>query len=304
MAGGSSGSAAKAILYAFLANFGIALSKLGAAFYTGSGSMMAESIHSFADSGNQVLLYIGMRAADRPADENHPLGYGKLSYFWSFIVAIVLFSLGGLFSIYEGWHKWHEPEPLNQVWVALAVLGGAIVLECGSLWGCMREVNLMRGDKPFRRWLRETRNAEIVVVLGEDIAAIVGLVLAFGFLSLAWSTGDPVYDAWGSMTIGVVLIIVALFLVVRIQGLLVGKSAEPELRELLEKLIDDDPSTQRVFNTITIQFGPKVMLAAKVEMAEGLRLDEAIEHINLIEARVKEEHPEIGWCFIEPDVED
>jgi len=295
------GSTAKAILYAFLANLGIAFAKLGAAIYTTSGSMMAEAIHSFADSGNQILLYVGLRGSSRAADEDHPMGYGKLSYFWSFIVAIMLFSLGGLFSIYEGWHKLYDPEPLREVWVALVVLGGAIVLESGSLWGALREINLMRREKPMLRWLKETRNAEIVVVLGEDIAAIIGLILAFIFLSITAVTDDPLFDALGSISIGVVLILVALFLAVRTQALLVGKSAEPDLRNLIEQVISEDDAIASLLNTITVQFGPRVMLAAKIQMREDMTLGVAIDRINQLEVRIKSEFPEVAWCFIEPD---
>ena len=145
-------STARAILYAFLANAGIALSKSWAAWVTGSGSMMAEAIHSYSDAGNQVLLYLGLRQSTKPPDREHPLGYGKLSYFWSFIVAMLLFSLGGIFSIYEGIHKFLHPEPLNQVWVAFLVLSIAILLEGGSLYGCLREIGHLRGDRPFREW--------------------------------------------------------------------------------------------------------------------------------------------------------
>src|SRR6185295_5831482 len=171
--------------YAFLANLFIALTKSGAAWYTRSGSMLAEAIHSFADCANQVLLFTGLKQSQRPPDANHPMGYGKLSYYWSFIVAILLFSMGGLFSIYEGWHKLHAPEEIHQAWVALAVLGVSILLETGSLLGCLREIRAMRRGRPFWRWLRTTRNAELVVVLGEDIAALLGLMLAFVFVSLA-----------------------------------------------------------------------------------------------------------------------
>jgi divalent metal cation (Fe/Co/Zn/Cd) transporter len=190
-------SSTKAILYAFVANFCIALAKTWAAIYTGSGSMLAEAIHSYADSGNQVLLFIGLRQAQRPADANHPLGYGKLSYFWSFIVALMLFSMGGLFSIYEGLHKLENPEPLHQVWVAVGVLLLAVVLEGTAMFGVLREIRHIRKDKPLKRWLKTTRNAELVVVLGEDFAALTGLSLALVFLVLAAVTGDPFYDAVG-----------------------------------------------------------------------------------------------------------
>lgn len=298
------GSSAKAILYAFLANLFIALAKTGAAIYTHSGSMLAEAIHSFADTGNQVLLFIGLKQAQRPADVSHPLGYGKLSYFWSFIVAVLLFSMGGLFSIYEGWHKLHESEPLNQAWVALVVLGVSIVLETGSLLGCLREIAKLRGDREFGYWLKHTRNAELVVVLGEDIAALLGLAIAFVFVTLAILTGDTRFDALGSISIGVVLISISVFVALRIKRLIVGTSAEEDLRQGIDELIRKDPAIERLFNAITLQMGPKVMLAAKIKMRPGLSIDAAVGRINALERRIREQFPEVGWCFIEPDVED
>jgi len=297
----ASGSPAKAILYAFVANLCIAIAKLATALYTGSGSMLAEAIHSFADTGNQVLLFIGLKGAERAADEDHPLGYGKLSYFWSFIVALMLFSVGGLFSIYEGLHKLSTPTELNQIWIALIVLGLAIVVESFSLMGAIREANLMRGRKTLFAWLKHTRNAEIVVVIGEDLAAILGLVIAFFFLGLTWITGNPVYDAIGSVCIGVILILVAIFLVIRLQGLLVGKSAEPDLQILIDELIADHDQIQAVLNTITLQMGPKIMLAAKIVIDENTSVGEAVLLINELERKLKAAYPEIGWCFIELD---
>jgi len=294
----------KAILYAFLANFGIALAKSWGAWFTGSGSMLAEAIHSYADSGNQVLLYFGLVRSQRPPDAEHPLGYGKLSYFWSFIVAIILFSLGGLFSIYEGIHKLQSPEPLNQVWVGLVILGLAILLEGASLMGCLGEIRKLRQNRSLREWLRTTRNAELVVVLGEDIAALIGLVLAFGFLSWADISGDPRFDAYGSICIGIVLIVVSIFVAIRIKALLVGRSAEPRLREQIDRIIEADPDIEELLNTITIQMGPKVMLAAKIRMRSGLTIDEAVEHINDLERTLKRALPELGWCFVEPDSTD
>jgi cation diffusion facilitator family transporter len=194
-----------------LANFGIAIAKTWGAWFTGSGSMLAEAIHSYADTGNQVLLFLGLSQSQRPADARHPLGYGKLSYFWAFIVAIMLFSLGGIFSIYEGIHKLQQPEPLQQIWVGLLILAVAIVLESLSLWGALGQIRRIRATKSLRDWLRTTRNAELVVVLGEDIAALAGLVLAFVFLGGSGLTGDPFYDALGSISIGIVLIVVSVF---------------------------------------------------------------------------------------------
>ncbi len=295
------GSPVKAILYAFIANLCIAVAKLATAIYTGSGSMLAEAIHSFADTGNQVLLYIGLKSAQRAPDDSHPLGYGKLSYFWSFIVALMLFSVGGLFSIYEGVHKLSSGGELNEVWIGLIILGGAILVESASLMGAIREANLMSGKKTLFNWLTHTRNAEIVVVIGEDFAAIIGLIIAFIFLGLTWITGDPLYDALGSIGIGIVLILVAIFLVVRLQGLLVGKSAEPDLQQRIDELIAEHDQIERVLNTITLQMGPKVMLAAKIVIHPETSVGEAVTLINDLERKLKDTFPEIGWCFMEPD---
>jgi cation diffusion facilitator family transporter len=297
-------SSTRAILYAFVANLGIALAKLAAALYTKSGSMLAESIHSFADSGNQVLLYLGLKQSQRPADAQHPLGYGKATYFWSFIVALLLFSMGGMFSMYEGWHKLHEHQPLNKPWVAVVVLSVSILLESGSLAGCLREIRKLRGERSLRQWLKSTRNAELVVVLGEDIAALVGLVLALVFVTLAVITGNPVFDAVGSIVIGVVLVCVSIFIAARIKGLIVGRSAEEDLQQAIQVEISGDPAIVKLFNAITLQMGPQVMLAAKVQMAPGLSVTEAVAHINQLERRIKAQFPEIQWCFIEPDEAD
>jgi cation diffusion facilitator family transporter len=298
------GSSARAILYAFIANLGIALAKLGAASYTHSGSMLAEAIHSFADCGNQVLLFVGLRQARKPPDAKHPLGYGKVTYFWSFVVALLLFSMGGLFSMYEGWHKLHSTEPLNKPWVALLVLGVSVALEFGSLLGCLREIRKLRKERTLGYWLRNTRNAELVVVLGEDVAALVGLVIAFVFVALAAATGNMVFDAIGSIAIGVVLVCVSIFVAVRIQGLIVGRSAEDDLQEALKAEVASDPDIDALLNAITMQMGPDVMLALKVRMRGGMSIEAAVERLNALERRIKTKFPEVAWCFVEPDVAD
>jgi cation diffusion facilitator family transporter len=298
------GSSIKAILYAFIANLGIALAKLAAAVYTNSGSMLAESIHSFADCGNQVLLYLGLRQAQKPADDKHPLGYGRITYFWSFIVALLLFSMGGLFSINEGWHKLHESEPLNKAWVALLVLGVSVALEFGSLLGCLREIKKLRGERSLAYWVRNTRNAELVVVLGEDLAALLGLMLAFIFVALAAATGNTLFDAIGSMVIGVVLVCVSIFIAIRIKGLIVGRSAEEDLQEALEAQIAAEPGIEKLYRAITIQMGPQVMLAAKVKVTPGCSVEQAVESLNRVERNIKAKFPEVAWCFVEPDVAD
>ena len=304
MAISSQGSTTRAILYAFLANAGIAIAKTWAAWLTGSGSMLAEAIHSYADTGNQVLLFLGLKQSAKPPDAEHPLGYGMLSYFWSFVVAMLLFSVGGLFSIYEGVHKFQNPEPLNQVWVAIVVLVIAIFLELSSLLGCLHEIRHIRGERPFRLWLKQTRNSELVVVLGEDIAALLGLCLALIFISLAMISGNPIFDAIGSMSIGVVLIVISVFISMRVQSLLVGRSADPLIQEAIDKVIRDDEDIEQVFNSITMQMGPYTMLAAKIKLKSGIDIDTAVDDINKLEVRLKEEIPNLKWCFIEPDVID
>ena len=302
MAGGS--NPIRAIMYAFVANLGIAIAKFVAAFFTGSSSMLAEGVHSTADTGNQLLLLLGLRQARKPADPEHPLGYGKSTFFWSFIVALMLFSLGGVFSIYEGVHKLGQPEELSMLWVAIAVLILAILLEGASLLGCLREIKKIRGERPFREWLKHTRNSELVVVLGEDIGAQLGLILALGFLVTAAITGNPVYDAIGSICIGVILLVISAFIALRVRSLLVGRSADPEIQQLIDEIIAEQDGIEFAFNIITIQFGPDTMLAAKVKVDSGVDIETAVEHINALERTLKQRIPKLAWCFVEPDVAD
>jgi divalent metal cation (Fe/Co/Zn/Cd) transporter len=197
-----------------------------------------------------------------------------------------------------------QPEPLTMVWVALLVLAVAVVLETFSLLGCLREVRHIRGNRPFRDWLRHTRNSALVVVLGEDIAALIGLVLAFIFVALAALTGNTVFDALGSICIGVVLLTISVLLVARVQSLLVGRSADPQIQEAIAEIIRKHPDIEQVFNTITMQFGPDTMLAAKIRLKSGLDIDTAVVLINDLERELKARIPELRWCFVEPDTED
>lgn len=294
----------KAILFAFAANLSIAVAKTVAAVFSGSSSMMAEAIHSFADTANQLLLLLGLRRAARPADVEHPLGYGKVTYFWSFMVAILLFSVGGLFSVYEGYHKLHSPEPVEHLWLALGVLAVSIVLEGFSMAGCLREINKSRGRRSLWQWINECRSSELIVVFGEDFAALIGLTLAFCFLIIAGVTGNARFDAAGSICIGVLLIVVAVFVSIRVKSLLIGRSADPELVAAIEEAISGDEDILEVFHVITLQMGPKVMLAAKLRLREGISSDQGCERINALEVRIRGRFPEIGWCFMEPDLRD
>lgn len=296
------GSPIKAILYAFSANLGIAIAKTIAAIFTGSSSMTAEAVHSFADTGNQLLLLLGMHQSKRPPDKEHPLGFGKVTYFWSFMVAVLLFSVGGLFSVYEGWHKLHAPEPIQQVWIALFVLGFSIGLEGFSMVGCIAEINKIRGKRSLWQWFNQSRSSELLVVFGEDLAALMGLVVAFCFLVLASLTGNSSFDAFGSISIGILLIIIAVVISIRVKDLLIGRSADPDLVSAIESQISNDAAIKEVFNIITLQMGPQIMLAAKIRMDEDLKFNEICEKINLLEEKLKLQFPEIGWCFIEPDI--
>ena len=195
----------KTIFYALGANFAIFVAKLVAALMTGSGAMMAEAVHSLADCANQGLLLIGMRNAKRAPSAEHPLGFGKAIYFWSFLVALLLFSVGGTFSFYEGMHKLENPEPLRSPWIAVGVLVFGLIAESFSMWGCMREVNKARGDTNLWRWVRQSRQSELIVVFGEDLAALVGLAIALIAVVATMLTGDPVFDAFGSIAIGALL---------------------------------------------------------------------------------------------------
>lgn len=294
----------KSVLYALGANFAIALAKSAGAAYTGSSAMLAEAIHSFADCGNQGLLLWGMRRAGKAPTADHPLGFGKAVYFWSFIVALMLFSMGGLFSIYEGSHKLGRPEPMKDAWVALAILGFGIVAESVSLWGALREIDKERGQRGYWAWFRVSRTSELVVIFGEDLAALGGLVLAFAFIVVAMVTGNPMWDALGSIAIGVLLVLVAVLVGKEVAALLVGQSADPLVERALEQHLMARPEVQRVLNLITQQLGPDVLVAVKAVMAAQGSEQGLVDAINRVERSLRESFPQIRWCFFEPDHSD
>lgn len=294
----------KTIFLALGANFAIFVTKLGAAIVTGSGAMAAEAVHSLADCGNQGLLLVGLKSTKRLPSPDYPLGHGKAIYFWSFLVALLLFSVGGAFSLYEGLHKLHEPEPLRWPWLAVGVLAFGIVAESISMWGCLREVNKARGEHSLWYWFRESRQSELIVVFGEDLAALLGLVIALAAVLLTMITGNPVFDALGTLAIGVLLVLVAIFVAVEVKALLIGQSAEPELKAAINAFLEQRPEIARLFNVITMQLGPDVMVAIKAEMRGDLGARELVGAINAIEGDLKAKFPEIRWSFFEPDVAD
>jgi cation diffusion facilitator family transporter len=294
----------KHILQSLAVNLTIAIGKGIAAFVTGSGAMLAESIHSAADCSNQLLLLLGVRQAARPADDSHPIGYGRALYFWSFLVALLLFTGGGVFSVYEGFHKLAHPEPVDHVELALGILAVSLLLEGGSTLSNIKEMNKRRGDKPFFRYLRDTKDSDLVVIFGENAAASLGLAAAIVALVAAWLTGDPDYDAMGSIAIGVILVGVALFLAVEIKSLLVGERADASIEAAARSLARELPGIVDLLRIITVQQGPgEVLVAAKVRIDSALQADDVCRVINEFEAALKQRHPEVRWSFIEPDLE-
>jgi cation diffusion facilitator family transporter len=293
----------RTIFYALGANLAIAAAKTAAAIFTGSSAMLAEAIHSYADSGNQGLLLWGMRQARRPPSADYPLGWGKAVFFWSFIVALVLFSLGGLFSLYEGWHKLHATEGLSYPWVAVGILVFGIVAESISLRACLHEVNKVRNGRTLWRWFRESRQSELVVILGEDIAALLGLAFALAAIGATMLTGNPVWDALGSMSIGALLIVVAIGIGVEIKALLIGQSAEPHTVASLRRFVEEREGVEKVYRVLTLQLGRSLMVALKVKI-NATSAAELVSRINEVEAALRIEFPEIQWLFFEPDVAD
>jgi cation diffusion facilitator family transporter len=294
----------KSILFALFANLAIAVAKFGAAFWTGSGAMMAEAIHSLADSCNQLLLLFGMKQSRRPPDLDYPLGYGKSIYFWSFLVAVILFSLGGMFSIYEGVHKFTNPVPLNNPMIAVGVLVFAIIAESVSLWGCMQAVNKERHGRRLLRWFRESRSSELIVVFGEDVAALLGLVLALLAVLVAAITGNPIYDAIGTIAIGILLVVIAFLLAIEVKDLLIGQGVEIHISDRMRKFLLERPEVDKIYNLLTLQLGPDAMVAVKARMRPTGSETDLIDAINRVEREFRTAFPMAKWLFFEPDNRD
>lgn len=298
------GDSVRAIFFALGANFAIFVAKLVAALITYSGAMLAEAVHSLADCGNQLLLLLGIRQAKRPPSPDYPLGYGKAVFFWSFLVALMLFSVGGMFSLYEGWHKLHSSEPLKSPWIAIGVLTFSIIVEAVSMRACMVEVNKARGGRSLWQWFRNSRQVELVVIFGEDLAALLGLVFALFAVVLAVVTGNPVWDAIGTLAIGALLVVVAVFISIQVKGMLIGLSVEPQTQQDLRTYLEQRPEIAEVYNVLTLQLGNDVMLAVKARMRAAGSADEMLSGINAIERELKQRFPEVRFSFFEPDIED
>lgn len=296
------GDSVRTIFFALGANFAIFIAKAVAAAITGSGAMLAEAVHSLADCGNQGLLLLGLRRARKPPSPDYPLGHGKEIFFWSFLVALMLFSVGGMFSLYEGWHKLHSPEALNRPWIAVGVLVFGVIAESVSMRACLVEVNKARGDLTLWQWFRQSRQAELVVIFGEDLAALLGLLFALLAVLATMATGNPVYDAIGTLGIGVLLIVVAIFVAIAVAGLMIGQSVEPRQREAIHRFLLGRPEVAEIFSLITLQLGNEILVSVQARMQDPeASTADSIARINASEAALKQAFPDVRWCFFEPD---
>lgn len=301
----SAGGSTKVILISLLANAGVAVAKFAASLYTGSATMMAEAVHSLSDCGNQILLLHGQRAARKEQSSQYPMGRSMEMFFWSFVVALLLFSMGGLFSLYEGFEKLHHPAPLTSPHVAIAVLMAAIALESYSFWACYKEVRLQNQYRSLQEWIRKTNNTDLLVIFLEDFAALMGLGIALVCLLVSWLGNMPRFDAVGSLAIGFLLIFVALLLAREVKPLLIGESPGLDysisVREVLAQL---DPS-MKLLRIIALQRGiGSIMLAYKLHPGGQQDVPTTIALVNKLEASLRARHPEIKWQFAELDTTD
>ena len=293
----------KAIIAALLANVGIAVTKFIAWAFSGSSSMLAEGVHSLADSGNQVLLLVGGKRAQQRADKEHPFGHGRVRYVYAFVVAIVLFSIGGVFSVYEGVSKIRDPHPLEVWWLPLLVLVIAIVLESFSLRTAIRESRPHKGDSSWVQFIRRSKAPELPVVLLEDFAALLGLVLAFFGVGLTVLTGEGIFDGIATVAIGVLLVAVAIVLGIEVKSLLVGEGASDTDVEKIEAALLKSQDISRIIHMKTLYLGPdEFMVGAKIDIAAARTMNEVSVIINLAERRIREAVPAARVIYLEPDV--
>jgi cation diffusion facilitator family transporter len=293
----------RAIVAAMLANLGIAVTKLIAAVFSGSGAMLAEAVHSFADTINQVLLLIGGRRSTKAADEEHPFGYGRARFLYGFLVAIILFTVGGAYSIYEGVHKLQNPEPLEVAWLPIVVILISMVLEGFSFRTARHESLPFKGSGSWVSFIRRAKAPELPIVLLEDTAALTGLTFALLGVGLTIITGDPVFDAIGTLFIGALLIAVALILGIETKSLLIGEGATPDNVAKIRDVFNAHPSVESLIHMKTLYLGPdELMIAAKVAFPKATRLVEIATAIDALEADIRSKIPAARVIYIEPDL--
>jgi len=293
----------RAIIAALLANFGIAIAKFVGYFVTGAASLLAESVHSVADTGNQALLLWGHSASMREETESHPFGYGRERYFWAFVVALVIFSMGSLFAIYEGTNKLLHPHSLTDPHWAIGILAVGILLEGWSFHTAVTEARKVKGDASWWSFIRHSKSPELPVVVLEDLGALCGLVLAMLGIALAMITGDPRFDAIGSIAIGVLLGIIATILAIEMKSLLIGEAAVPTHLERIRSAVDSLPVVRRLIHFRTQHTGPdQLLLGAKVEFDAALDVPRLSDAIDTVEAAIREVLPFDVVIYIEPDI--
>ena len=294
----------KAVIAALLANTGIAISKFVAFAITGSTSMLSEAIHSVADSLNQVLLLVGGKRSRRVADDHYQFGYGRVRYIYGFMVAIVLFMVGGIYSLYEGWHKWSHPEPVTDYWIAIGVLTIAIILETLSFRTAIIEANKVRGKRSFAKFVRDARQPELPVILLEDFGALIGLVFALIGVGAAVVTGDGRWDGLGAMAIGSLLIAIAVILVREMAGMLIGEGALPEEHAAVKAALESAPLVERVIHLRTLHVGPDALLVgAKIAITQFQTAEDIARGIDEAERLLRIEVPSAKYVFLEPDLD-
>ncbi|HKC50210.1 MAG TPA: cation diffusion facilitator family transporter [Myxococcota bacterium] len=294
----------RAIIAAFAANLGIAVAKFAAFAFTGAASMLAEAVHSVADTGNQALLFLGGARARRAPTEEHPFGYGRERYFWAFVVALVLFSIGALFAVAEGIDKFRNPDELESPVWALIVLAVSLALETGSFLTAQREANRVRRGESWLAFIRHTKSPELPVVLLEDLAALTGLAIAGLGIGLAIWTGDPRFDAAGSIAIGVLLGVVAVTLAIEMKSLLIGEAASPRDIAKIRLAMESAPHVARIIHLRTMHLGPDdLLVASKVAFDPSLDFASLAKAIDETERRVRAVAPAARLIFLEPDVD-
>jgi cation diffusion facilitator family transporter len=293
----------KAIVAALVANAGIAIAKFVAFLLTGASSMLAESIHSIADSTNQGLLLLGGKRARRPPTPAHPFGFGRERYFWSFVVALVLFTLGGVFALYEGVEKLRHPHAVESIGVAIGVLVLAIGLETFSLLTAIKESRKVKGAQSWWSFIRTSRSPELPVVLLEDVGAEAGLVIALGAVSLAAVTGNEAFDAYGTITIGLLLLVIAVILMVEMKGLLIGETARPDEEKAITAALTASARVRSLIHMRTQHLGPEELLVgAKIELEPGMTISDVAAAIDEAERAVRAAVPEARIIYLEPDL--
>jgi len=293
----SHSSSKKAVLLSLISNGSIAVTKVIGAIFTGSGSMMAEAIHSVADCGNQALLMVGMKRSQRAATIQNPLGYAREMYFWSMMVAVLMFFLGGVFSLYEGFERLLHPQPVEYVGIAVTILVLAVIFEWISLRGALFALKEERGNKTLWRWFRETRSSELMIVTGEDIAALAGLTIALVALGLTMLTGNSIFDAVGSLIVGLLLVVVAMAVTRELHGLIVGEAADSGINVITSLVASSYGFV--AFDIIAVQHGHEVKLTMKIEPLTEMTLLSAMNAIVLIEADIQKSYPSCRWIFTE-----